>query len=330
MRFLRLPFKDTNPMNKSIGLLVILLLFFSCNSDTKIPKDIEAIEASVNIVRFDQEFGKASAQDIPKLKAKYPYLFAKQYDDAYWNQKMVDSLQRELTDEVSRVFPDMEEEKEGLDLLFKHIKYYYPETTVPKVVTITSEVEYRNKVILIDSLLVVALDTYLGKDHHFYGGIAKYHSKNFRSAQLDVDVAAAFAKAQTLKPQTSTFLAQMIYEGKQLYLMQQLLSQKPLHEVFGYTQSELDFAVLNEQNVWQNFVAGELLYSTDRGLLRRFIDPAPFSKFYLEFDNETPGRLGRFMGYKIVASFMKNNDVPLKTMLIQPADVIFASAKYKP
>lgn len=317
-------------MYKFIRLLAILLLFFSCNSDTEIAKEIDAIEVSVPIVRFDQEFGKASAQDLPRLKTKYPYLFAKQYDDAYWKQKLVDSLQRELTDEVSRIFPEMEDEQEGLERLFKHIKYYYPETMVPKAITVTSEVEFRNKVILVDSLLVVALDTYLGGDHHFYGGIAKYHSKNFRKEQLDVDVAAAFAKAHTLKPQESTFLAQMVYEGKQLYLMEQLLPQKPTQELFGYTAEELGFAVENERNVWQNFVASELLYNTDRSLLSRFIDPAPFSKFYLEFDSETPGRLGRFMGYKIVASYMKNNDTPLKTMLIQPADVIFASAKYKP
>ena len=317
-------------MHKLMGLLAILLLFFSCNTDSKIANDIDAIEVSVPIIRFDKEFGKSTAQDLPALKARYPYLFAKQFDDAYWNKKLVDSLQRELTDEVARVFPEMDEQQEELEGLFKHIKYYYPETTVPKVVTITSEVEYRNKVILVDSLLIVALDTYLGKEHHFYGGIAKYHSKNFRKEQLAVDVAAAFAKAHTLKPQASTFLDQMIYEGKQLYLMEQLLPQKPLHEVFGYTQAEFDFAVENERNVWQNFVASELLYNTDRSLLARFIDPAPFSKFYLEFDSETPGRLGRFIGYKIVAAYMKNNDVPLKTMGIQATDVIFASAKYKP
>lgn len=313
-----------------MGLLAILLLFFSCNTDSKIANDIDAIEVSVPIIRFDKEFGKSTAQNLPALKARYPYLFAKQFDDAYWNKKLVDSLQRELTDEVARVFPEMDEQQEELEGLFKHIKYYYPETTVPKVVTITSEVEYRNKVILVDSLLIVALDTYLGKEHHFYGGIAKYHSKNFRKEQLAVDVAAAFAKAHTLKPQASTFLDQMIYEGKQLYLMEQLLPQKSLHEVFGYTQAEFDFAVENERNVWQNFVASELLYNTDRSLLARFIDPAPFSKFYLEFDSETPGRLGRFIGYKIVAAYMKNNDVPLKTMGIQATDVIFASAKYKP
>jgi gliding motility-associated lipoprotein GldB len=329
-RIVRLPFKDTNPMHKLMGLLAILLLFFSCTSETKRAKEVEAMDVTIDILRFDREFGEANAQDLPALKAKYPYLFAKQYDDAYWKAKLVDSLQRELTDEVARIFPNMDEEQESLELLFKHIKYYYPEASVPKVITITSEVEYRNKVILVDSLLVVALDTYLGKDHHFYGGIAKYHSKNFRKEQLDVDVAAAFAKAKTVKPQSSTFLDEMIYEGKQLYLMEQLLSQKPLYEVLGYGQSELEFAIENEKNVWQNFVSNELLYNTDRSLLARFVDPAPFSKFYLEFDNETPGRLGRFMGYKIVKSYMKNNDVPIKTMLIQSADVIFATAKYKP
>ena len=317
-------------MHKLIWPLAIFLLFFSCNSDTKMAQDIGALDVSVPILRFDKEFGRAHAQDLPALKAKYPYLFAKQYDDDYWRQKLVDSLQRELTDEVVRVFPDMKEEQKELVHLFKYIKYYYPETTVPKVVAITSEVAFRNKVILADSLLIVALDTYLGKDHHFYGGIAKYHSKNFRKEQLVVDVAAAFAKAHTLRPQASTFLAQMIYEGQQLYLMEQLLPEHPVYELFGYTPEEYDFAIENERNVWQNFVASEQLYSTDSSLLARFIDPAPFSKFYLDFDSETPGRLGRFMGYKMVASYMKNNDAPLKTMLIQPADVIFASAKYKP
>jgi hypothetical protein len=36
----------------------------------------------------------------------------------------------------------------------------------------------------------------------------------------------------------------------------------------------------------------EMLYSDDQKLMPRFINPAPFSKFYLEIDNESPGQVG--------------------------------------
>lgn len=317
-------------MYKFLWCLGLLLLIVSCQDDSKIPKEIASIKAPVEVLRFDRIFAEASPEQLEALKAAYPMMFSQRYDDAYWIAKMNDTLQIELEQEVAKVFPDMQDEKEAISRLYQHIKYYFPDTVVPDVITITSEVDYRNKVFLTDSLLIIALDTYLGSDHEFYGGIPKFHSKNFRKEQLEVDVAAAFAKAHTSRPRQASFLAQMIYEGKQLYLMQALLTGKEPHELFGYTQQEYEFALENQKNIWEYFVSGELLYKTDRNLLTRFIDPAPFSKFYLSFDNETPGRIGRFIGYQIVKAYMNNNDVALKTMLNQTADVIFAKAKYKP
>jgi hypothetical protein len=34
--------------------------------------------------------------------------------------------------------------------------------------------------------------------------------------------------------------------------------------------------------------------------------PAPFSKFYLEIDNDSPGRIGAWIGWQMVRSYMKN------------------------
>ena len=62
----------------------------------------------------------------------------------------------------------------------------------------------------------------------------------------------------------------------------------------------------------------------------RFLDPAPFSKFRLELDNESPGRLGRYMGWQIVRAFMEKNDVSPQDMFNVPADMIFKKANYKP
>ncbi|RMB62752.1 gliding motility lipoprotein GldB [Dokdonia sinensis] len=317
-------------MKKMMVMLLILAAIISCSDDAKIPDAVSEIPVEVEVVRFDKTFAKSSMAELPKLKKEFPYLFAKQYDDAYWANKFQDTLQQELNREVAKAFPDFDEEKVALENVFKHIKYYYPKQPDPKVITIISEVDYRNKVVLADSLLIVALDTYLGADHYFYGNIAKFQSRYFEPNQIDIDVAYAFAREHTALPQGNTFLSQMIYEGKLVYFAKQLLSLKTEYEVLGFTQDEYVFSQENEKNVWEYFVSKELLYATDRKLGTRFLDPAPFSKFYLAFDNETPGRIGRYIGYEIVKSYMENSDVPLKTMLVQDAATIFASAKYKP
>ena len=85
--------------------------------------------------------------------------------------------------------------------------------------------------------------------------------------------------------------------------------------VIGYNKSEYNWALANENYIWRYFIEKELLFSTDAKLGERFINPAPFSKFYLELDNESPGRIGQFIGWQIVNSYMQNNEVSLQQML---------------
>ncbi len=315
-------------MKKILGIILILVAFVACKNDAQLNLEIAAIPVDITIDRFDRLFAATTPEELPILQNKYPYLFSQRYSDEFWVAKLSDTLQKELEREVDIAFKDVAQVEGDLELLYKHIQYYFPETSVPKVISIITEV--RNKVVLTDSLLLIGFDNYLGEDHYFYEGVQTYKAKNFRKEQIDVDVAHAFAKAYITRPKGATFLDQIVYEGKQLYLAEVLLSQKSTHEIFSYTADEYAFAEANEVNIWEFFVSSKSLYSTDKKLALRFIDPAPFSKFYLDFDNETPGRLGRYIGYKIVASYMNKNDIPLKTMLLQDAETIFNKAKYKP
>jgi uncharacterized protein YjaZ len=50
----------------------------------------------------------------------------------------------------------------------------------------------------------------------------------------------------------------------------------------------------------------------------------------LEIDNESPGMVGRYIGWQIVRSYMENNTVTVPQLLIKNADEIFKNSKYKP
>ena len=125
-------------------------------------------------------------------------------------------------------------------------------------------------------------------------------------------------------------LGDMIYFGKQLYFKDKMIPFVSDAEKIGYTQEELDWAISNESYIWRYLIEKELLYSTDNSLANRFINPAPFTKFYLELDPESPGRLGQYIGWQIVRSYMLNNDVEFLDMLQMDANLIFNNAKFKP
>jgi len=90
------------------------------------------------------------------------------------------------------------------------------------------------------------------------------------------------------------------------------------------------WATNNQEFVWRYFVENNLLFNTDKNISKRFLDDAPFSKFYLTNDKDSPGRIGAFIGYKIVSAYVKNNNKNLIEMLRTPNDLLFKQSKYKP
>jgi gliding motility-associated lipoprotein GldB len=309
-------------------LLSVFILLFGCNDIDKLEQEIAAIPMDLKISRFDREFAAAGEEGLPALRKMYPYLFPA--PDSVWIAKMEDSLQIELFQEVGNAFRSFEDEEEGLKNLFKHVKYYFPEYKVPKVLTVTNDVDYDNRIILTDSLLFISLDNYLGPEHKYYGGFQRYIAHSLDRNYLVSDVASAFAKQVVPRPRDRSFLARMIYFGKELYLKDKLMPDVEDRKKIAYSVADLEWAIANEEPIWRNFIENEYLYSTDNKLNQRFLEPAPFSKFGKELDNESPGRLGRYVGWQIVRAFMENNTVNMKQLLTMPAEEIFKKSNYKP
>ncbi|MCP9201484.1 gliding motility lipoprotein GldB [Gramella sp. GC03-9] len=312
--------------------LILLLAFnlISCNEASEVEEKIEQVNVDFELVRFDRLFAEATEENLSELKADFPFLFPEQYPDSMWVQKLNDSLQLEIETEVEKAFPEFSAVNDELHSLFQHTKFYFPAFEAPDVITVTSEVDYKNKVIYTGDYLFIALDNYLGEEHKFYIGIQEYLKKNFRKEQITVDAATELAEEYVPGPNSRTFLAHLLYYGKILYLKDKLIPFKSDAEKIGYTQEELDWAVSNEGQVWRYFVENELIFDTDSQLYSRFLYPAPFSKFYLQLDAESPARLGQYIGWMIVRSYMDKNDVSIQKMLNTSAEELFNNAKYKP
>ena len=308
---------------------VFCFFIWSCDKKTSVEKSVLEIPITIKVERFDKVFFESKPEDLQKIKKQFPFFFPKGVSDSVWLNKSQHPLWRELYGEVQKKYSDIKPVQLELVTLFKHIKHYFPNTKTPKLITVIAEMDYNNKAIYADSLVIIALELYLGKEHKFYE-FPKYIKQNFEQRQMMPDVVSSFAVGKIKIEKDKSFLSKMVHAGKQLYLKDMLLPDYTDAEKIGYSPKEISWCQDNETYIWRYFLENELLYSDEPKLNSRFIAPAPFSKFYLEIDNESPGQTGAWVGWQIVRSYAENNDVSLAQLLEMNAKELFEKSKYKP
>jgi gliding motility-associated lipoprotein GldB len=319
-------------MKRYIFIIIIGVLLFSCDKKSKIESAVEEIPISMKLHRFEQAFFDAKPQDLPKVKVEYPDFFPPGTPDNVWIDKMQNPQWRELYQEVEKKYKNFNSKQVEIEDLFKHIKYYFPTIKTPQIYTAIGEMDYLSKSIYANDKLVIALELYLGKDHKFYvTEFPEYLRQNFEERQMMPDVVSSLAFGIVPVPKNKELISLMITSGKELYLKDILLPEYTDAERIGYTPEQIKFCGENENYMWEYFISNKLLFSTDSRLPNRFINLAPFSKFYLEIDNDTPGRVGQWIGWQIVRSFMENNPkVTVQELLKMDPKEIFEKSKYKP
>lgn len=317
-------------MRFSFTVLIVLCVFFSCSDKNQSKIDVSKINVDFSIKRYDVDFYNATKQTLPTVKLKYPYLFPEVFTDSLSLAKINDPDEQELFAETQKIYQDFSGEEKQLTSLFKHVKYYNPKFKAPTVITMLSNIDYNSRVIYADSLLLISLDVYLGKNHRFYGDYPAYIKENNTKEHIIVDVANAIIEKQLYSNTNRNFISKIIFEGKKMYLLDAYLPKISERQKIGYSEDKLNWAKANEEEVWMYFIDRKILFSTDTKLNQRFIEIAPFSKFYMQQDDLSPGRIGVWMGWQIVNSYMKHNDVSLQELLKMEEEEIFKKSKYKP
>ena len=158
-------------------LFFTLLTINSCKENLTLEKEIDKIQFEVKVERFDKLFMNSNKEKFLEYKVDFPFLFPKHIPDSVLFQRTKDPVQKLIKKSVDSVFFDFNSIEDNLVNLFKHIKYYNPFLRKPRLITVFSDVDYRNKVIVTDTIVLIGIDNYLGSEHPFYQGFFKYIRK---------------------------------------------------------------------------------------------------------------------------------------------------------
>ena len=329
-----------------ISILCILALTGCHKGRTYFPKDIEPQQ--VEMVRFDQSIQNVHeasvAQDIRVLYDEYPefmtlwvedILGIPSVDTAYLEQALPQFLNDTLygfkqTNAVEREqFEDISELQSSLNQAFAKIKYLYPETEIPTFYLFVSG--FQTPIYFNDELIGIGADMYLGSDYEYYNRVVyEYQKQTMRKECIPVDVVSAYL-FRTI-PYTSTksrLLDQMMYRGKVMYLTAQIFDQMPAYEVMGWTKEQWKWCEKNERAIWHLVMDKRDLFKTESLILTGYLNDGPFTS---EISQDAPGRLGIWLGWRIVESYMEHNEnVTLQELMTEgDAQKILEESYYKP
>lgn len=154
-----------------------------------------------------------------------------------------------------------------------------------------------------DSVAFVSLNHWLGADHPAYNGFAEYVKRTKTPAHMPIDIAEALiANTFPFSNEQGTLLSRLIYEGALMQAITQTTGAD-VKTVLGWTDDEFAAAQKGERYSWETLVRRKMLYDKDVDLQERLVRPAPNSGV---ISPDLPGSMGRFIGYQLVQSLLKN------------------------
>ncbi|MFZ9848488.1 MAG: DUF2268 domain-containing putative Zn-dependent protease [Flavobacteriales bacterium] len=327
--------------SKLIPLLMLVL--FSCE-ENPLNVDVKSPETPVHIKRYDVEVFKFNRSNVEKekynLAKNYSLFFEVDEKDPrsvmYLLEYVELPLNKELHDEVQKKYKDLSLLESDLTKSFSYYQYYFPKEKRPEVYSYISSLDFEHPVDWIDSLhtVVIALDMYLGSGFKPYYmtplNLFQYQTYKLQEKFIPVDIfkAAARAKYENLEYEGNTMIEKMISEGKVQYFLNAMMPFAEDSTRLKYTSKQMEWAKNSELGLWRFFVDKKLLHSEDYVAYKKYIEDGPFT-FSEEADS--PGRIGEYIGFKIVKSYMENNQVSLDELMKDKNLLkIFQKSKYKP
>ncbi len=326
------------------------LLFAACRHRSKV--DVSNIPVNVTIERFDHDFAQMANRPMEPaalmLQKKYGAFYndfierilqaGSTRDTTYFKTLRAVFASKAYTDlkhEVDSVYPNLNQQNAELTDAFRRIKYYFPKTQLPKVYAYFSGFQAQTSIG--DGYFAIGLDEFLGADSKFYPALIQtyphYISRRFTPANIPSRAVEAIVRENLFQEPDNdkTLLSKMVYNGKIMYLMDQVLPDTPDSLKIGYSSQQMDWCGHFESQIWGYLLEENLLYETDDNKMQKYLNEAPFTPGLGEH-NESAPKLGIYTGWQIVKQYMdRHPDVTLPQLMANTdAQEILNQSKYRP
>ncbi len=348
-------------MNKMVKILCFLFIGYfvltSCGSSEPSSEYIAPLAPTlqVDLVRFEEILRSLPEEDLidefnTRIRNDYPE-FAQLYVSQLVHADNPEALLEELLlikndtsylqlyEEVKQKLGDLSDLKPHIDQALENYLevFQLPVSQLPVVYTFISGFAYQAFVFDEGGKngIGLGLDMFLGSDfpyqqiHPANPAYSQYLLRTFDRDHIIRKMTEVLVEDKMSPPAKSDFLTLMIWGGKKLYVIDEILDFVPDTIVSEYTKEQLDWCRNNEAEMWSHFFEEDLFYETDLRKFNKLIGPAPSSP---GMPKVAPGQTGNYMGWQIIRAYMNRypNTTIRELIAMQDAQLILDLSKYKP
>ncbi|MBQ1874935.1 MAG: hypothetical protein II144_04525 [Paludibacteraceae bacterium] len=329
-----------------IGILIAMICA-GCQSKRDLFENAQMTPQTVKIIRFDSAFvgldTTQMSESVDKLYKEYPDFMPYFTSDLLGlenKDSLVAVLPKFLTDTTLKIqqmlkdeqslFADISDIQRETNEAFTRLKYLFPDMSVPDIYLyvsgFVSPVYFPS-----EGVIGIGADMYLGSDYPAYAQLAyEYQKQNMRKECVVGDAISAYLfRSLPFNGRQNRLLDHMIYHGKIMYLLDQILPEEKEEQIIGYSREQWTWCVDHERAIWQRIMDKRDLFQTDGIVLTSYMNDGPFTS---EVSQDSPGRLGSWVGWRIVENYMNTNeDVTMQALLDNDdAQQILENSHYKP
>lgn len=314
----------------SIGIAVLLLLA-SCGVSQRHHVKVGNVEP-VSVARFDsliyQYINEPDSVQRDMLKSgtgyfwgiyNYRLLGLTDYPDFYDGLRnfVTDSVVSKIYEDTQREYADMSGVEEQLAMMSARFRQLFPHKE-PYI--FQGHISALGRpVVAMDSLISISLDCYLGADYPLYA--SRYHEYELAAHAREcllTDVGEVMLR-NTIETQYNTLLETMIYEGFVAHMLAGMLDDASVTTVLHYTAEQEAWCMENEEKIWRTIVEQGDLFTYDRIIINKYINPAPFTSTLTQ---DSPSRVGRWVGWRIVQQYMQRQGLTVEDLAVDTTPYI--------
>jgi len=318
-----------------------LLTFVGCHSTPQDPV-VGIPTPNIQSIRFDSAFFAMDSlhfeSDLAKLVQAYP-----QFSADYFNRILMLSSKKESKKilafykaylPIYQATTKIQAYKKATPEIaeaFKRFHFYFPSYSLPtQLIYFIGPLETYGNIVTKDGL-AIGLQLYMGAESSWYFSeqintiYPTYISRQFAPEYIVINsVQNILNDYEPLSINGKQLIEKMIEIGKRQYILSQCLPNASDTLILGYTDSQLKAIKENAGDIWTFLSNENRLFSADPNLIAAILTEAPYNDY---FGEDIPGNVGKYIGYRIVQSWMNQQKGKSKSNLDQllktPAKTIF-------
>jgi len=344
-----------NKVSSLLGLILISFITLSSCTEDKWTVDVSEITlpTDFSVRNFNWEIQHLSENDsssLIQLRHNYKLFLTDYCEDIL---KIGSSQSIETIDKLNEfvAHPDTRETLLAIDSTsgdpeflrgvsldlengFKRLHVFMPNVKIPEVIWMNSGFNFA--VYPRDEFVAVGLEWFLGPEHPILKLLPPDRFPKYQQLRMHPDLMAADAMKGWMLVHFinrgytgEKCVDDILYWGKVLWLLGKCMPEQFEHVLMDWTPEDLEWAKANERAIWLELQPANVLFETNRTVFHRWLTDGPFTKFG-SIPQESPDRLGVWMGLRIVKNFMDQNPETSAEQLFSETDYIPFLKSYRP